>query len=513
MTIFPTSKPTENPTTEKIETLSPMTLSPESASSFAPSIVAPPTTGGTTAPSLDVSDPPESDAPSAPTSSPPPTALTSGPSKAPSFLLIPEVPVESNKLDTGAIIGICVAGTLVLYVLIAFVRFTNKAGKKDDEEFDLERQPVSDVAAKDMTGPSSPDSKEVGDSWSIGDVSEAQTNTSQDHLLPQSQIRSTAEPALGKFDEGDDWSESESTASSGAVLNLTAGSSLAAVGMASTFVAANAGLNESSASAGAECAPDTLESRGVLGAESLDNAVGGNEMALRAVGAVTTGALAAGAYAVTKDKISSSEEAEPQSPIGDTSSSNLDHLGNAIEAGNWGAVGAIAAILASSGHPAKIDQQPITSEDFSAKSDSRGSSTGPTLDRARANEIDKLVEAGDWQGVVLAAARFEADQTMDGESYSASASKSSYRSGSAQSSATPRSIATSAQSSTNIDSGRSQAEVKAEIEALVKRVVPEEADNVDEMLTQFKGREEGKMNSLKTRGTSLCFYFSRSPSL
>jgi hypothetical protein len=94
---------------------------------------------------------------------------------------------------------------------------------------------------------------------------------------------------------------------------------------------------------------------------------------------------------------------------------------------------------------------------------------------------------------VLAAARFEADQTMDGESYSASASRSSYRSGSAQSTATPKSLATSGQSSTNIGSGRSQAEIKAEVEALVRRVVPEEADNVDEMLTQFKGREEGML--------------------
>jgi hypothetical protein len=416
-----------------------------------------------------------------------------------------------DKLNVGAVIGICVGATLVLYVLIAFVYHAKKSRQKDDDEFDLERQAVSDEAANDMMTPASPDSKEASDSWSLDDASEAQTesNTSQDHLLPENQIRSTAEPALGNFDEEEDWSESDinssaydsSTVSSGPAQNLTAGSTLAAVGMASTFVAANATfgspgpLNESEATAGTDSGADTsgdIGSRRVLGAESSGNGgiSHGTAAALGAAAVVTAGALAAGAYAATKDKSSSSEDAEPQAP------SNLDELDSAIEAGNWGAVGAIAAILASSGYPPKKGPRSaasIKSEDSSARSGSRDSSNGPTLDQARATEIDKLVEAGDWQGVVLAAARFEADQTMDGESYSASASKSSYRSGSAQSSATPRSMATSGQSSTNIGSGRSQAEIKAEIEALVRRVVPEEADNVDEMLTQFKGREEGKI--------------------
>jgi hypothetical protein len=362
-----------------------------------------------------------------------------------------------------------------------------------------------------MMGPASPsDSKnDASDSWSLDDASEAQTegNTSQDHLLPASQMRSTQDPALGNLDEDEEWSDSDvndstfdsSTVGSGPAQNLTAGSSLAAVGMASTFVATNA-----AGSSGALDEPEATgtggtaesDSRGLIGAESSDNG-GMSAGAAAAIGAagIMTGALAAGAYAATKDKSSSSEEAEPQARAVHTSASNLDELDSAIEAGNWGAVGAIAAILASSGYPAKKEPRSATSiksEDSSAISGSRDSSTGPTLDQARATEIDKLVEAGDWQGVVLAAARFEADQTMDGESYSASASKSSYRSGSAQSSATPRSLATSGQSSTNIGSGRSQAEIKAEIEALVRRVVPEEADNVDEMLTQFKGREEGK---------------------
>ena len=421
------------------------------------------------------------------------------------------IPGES-KLDTPAIIGICVGGTFLLYVLIAMFYHAGKRRQKSDEEFDLERQVGSDTVEKDLKGPSSQD---ASDSWSLDDASEAQTKSysSQDHLLPEHQMRSTAEPMLGNLEEEEDWSESDvndstfdsGTLSSGPAHNLSAGSTLAAVGMASTFVAANSGvgspedLNESRGTDATDASGD------VLGAESSDKGGMGVGTAA-AIGAVTAGALAAGAYAATKDN-SSSEEAAPQKRATDTSQSNLDELDSAIEAGNWGAVGAIAAILASSGYPGKKEPRSassIKSEDSSAKSGSRDSSNGPTLDQARATEIDKLVEAGDWQGVVLAAARFEADQTMDGESYSASASKSSYRSGSAQSSATPRSIATSGQSSTNIGSGRSQAEIKAEIEALVRRVVPEEADNVDEMLTQFKGREEGAYDFLEI----LCSYFA-----
>jgi len=41
-------------------------------------------------------------------------------------------------------------------------------------------------------------------------------------------------------------------------------------------------------------------------------------------------------------------------------------------------------------------------------------------------------------------------------------------------------------------------EVRSEVEALVRRVVPEEIDNVDEMMNQFKGREEELVETLRT---------------
>ena len=46
------------------------------------------------------------------------------------------------------------------------------------------------------------------------------------------------------------------------------------------------------------------------------------------------------------------------------------------------------------------------------------------------------------------------------------------------------------QSTNNISSQHGQVEIRAKAKALVIRVVPEEADTIDNMVTQFKGREE-----------------------
>jgi len=268
----------------------------------------------------------------------------------------------------------------------------------------------------------------------------------------------------------------------------------------SSFFSAASGA--SPASAGSEGGVGSAGAGGSSG-EGLSN------LATAGIGgavALTAGAIAAGAYMATKKEegedepeISEAESMEKESLL--TSNSQLDELDIAIEAGDWGHVGALAAVLAAEGRrtPPQGVKSPrsITSGD-GASSRSRGASTGQSMDRARAAEIDKLVEAGDWQGVVLAAARFEADQTMDGESHSAtSASRSSRWSGSGRSSAsgTQRSFGTTEHSSHG--AGRSQAEIRAEVEALVRRVVPEEADNIDEMLNQFKGREEELVETLR----------------
>jgi len=288
---------------------------------------------------------------------------------------------------------------------------------------------------------------------------------------------------------------------------LTASSPAApqAVPQAATAVVGGGGA----AGGAAAAAPMTLGEEGGISAG-----------AAAAMGVAGAGLVAAGAYAVTRGPQSPQESVS--SSAGDTSSityptrsapSAMDDLDNAIEAGNWGHVGALAAVLASQGHgshrrssptnAANISMTKSTDGDSTGNSGSRSSSSmvGASLDQARAVEIDKLVEAGDWQGVVLAAARFEADQTFDGESsFSASGtSQSSSRwTGSATSATTPRSMATTDRTSaSNLSSQRGQAEIRAEVEALVRRVVPEEADNIDEMMTQFKGREEELVETLR----------------
>jgi hypothetical protein len=221
------------------------------------------------------------------------------------------------------------------------------------------------------------------------------------------------------------------------------------------------------------------------------------------IGVAAAGVAAAGAYAATRRDSDKSAQESPSSKDSRASPSSskdssaassnpMDDLDSAIEAGNWGQVGALAAILASKGQSTPPARESSRSAAASKSQDS--STRDASIDRARAVEIDKLVDAGDWQGVVLAAARFEADQTFDGESYSAS--NSSRWTGSGASTKTG-SLATGDHSTSGVSNQRGQEEIRAEVEALVRRVVPEEADNINEMMTQFKGREEELVETLR----------------
>jgi hypothetical protein len=173
-------------------------------------------------------------------------------------------------------------------------------------------------------------------------------------------------------------------------------------------------------------------------------------------------------------------------------------LDSLIEAGDWAAVGATAALLA-----AASDSQSATSR---ASSRSRQSSENNSVDAARAAELDHLVDAGDWEGVVLAAAKFEAAEAAGGGSSSrgsrtaSSVDESSASGDSATGGATGSSPSASESVSGSDDPSKAKkrAEVREEVEALVRRVVPEEIDNVDEMMNQFKGREEELVETLRT---------------
>lgn len=161
-----------------------------------------------------------------------------------------------------------------------------------------------------------------------------------------------------------------------------------------------------------------------------------------------------------------------------------DDLDSAIEAGDWAAVGATAALLAATSD----------SQSFSSKSEqhtgtrSISGSSVSSLDVARAAELDHLVDAGDWEGVVLAAAKYEGDESKESLP-SASISGSESRSN-------PDTAV--ADSSISSSKGLKRKEYRVTVEDLVRRVVPEEIQNVDEMMLQFRGREDELIETLRT---------------
>lgn len=157
-----------------------------------------------------------------------------------------------------------------------------------------------------------------------------------------------------------------------------------------------------------------------------------------------------------------------------------DDLDSAIEAGDWAAVGATAALLA-----AASDSQSYSSR---SRGSTRGGSSISSLDAARAAELDHLVDAGDWEGVVVAAAKFESSE----ENSTSAASQTSRTAGSSGFSAASTTLSDSPSKAAKRD------EIREEVENLVRRVVPEEIDNVDEMMLQFKGREEELVETLRT---------------
>ncbi|KAL7554262.1 hypothetical protein ACHAWF_017698 [Thalassiosira exigua] len=155
-----------------------------------------------------------------------------------------------------------------------------------------------------------------------------------------------------------------------------------------------------------------------------------------------------------------------------------DDLNAAIEAGDWAMVGATAALLADSSlcsdHSLSGSERSDSLAEESKVSAVTSESSVTGDDRAR--ELDRMVEQGDWEGVVLAAAQFEGDRRGQEETVFSSSGASEG----------------SAERETRIK------DVRAEVERLVRRVVPDEIDNIDEMMVQFDGCEEELIETLCT---------------
>jgi len=168
-----------------------------------------------------------------------------------------------------------------------------------------------------------------------------------------------------------------------------------------------------------------------------------------------------------------------------------DDLDRLIEIGDWAAVGTTAAMLASQ----SSDSEYMSTRSQSSMSRTTNDSSRSSVNAARAAELDHLVDAGDWEGVVLAAAKFDRAASVEQSAKSGSPDNSSPDSGSSKSlgSGTFGSAGVS-----EISTDQKRAETRKEVEALVRRVVPEEIDNIDEMMEQFAGREEELVETLRT---------------
>jgi hypothetical protein len=137
-----------------------------------------------------------------------------------------------------------------------------------------------------------------------------------------------------------------------------------------------------------------------------------------------------------------------------------------------------------------------------------------SVDAARAAELDRLVDLEDWDGVVAAAAKFESQQDPRTVSDTGSGSQSVLRESQADDwqapsvhpeagvdPATGNKMAGEHHTSGPSESDsktQKRVEIRSEVETLVRRVVPEEIDNVDKMMKQYKGREDELLATLRT---------------
>jgi len=148
-----------------------------------------------------------------------------------------------------------------------------------------------------------------------------------------------------------------------------------------------------------------------------------------------------------------------------------------------------------------VDQTP-TSGNASRRSSSASSAALSDFSQME-DELDKLIEAGDWQAVVIAAAKFDAEGSYMGEDASRRSSTQASDANSYASvmdnSSTGRSASMGGKSVNTSASQRERLlEIRARVIQLVRDVVPEEVDNVDEMMLQFKGKEEDLLETLRT---------------
>merc|ERR1711957_860123 len=116
-------------------------------------------------------------------------------------------------------------------------------------------------------------------------------------------------------------------------------------------------------------------------------------------------------------------------------------------------------------------------------------------------ELEQLIEAGNWEALVAAGNRFDdAPMDLDSEGSPQLLSDISI----ATTNFMQQTLSISSHGSSSHDVGDLSSEeldttrIVTEIAKLLKNVVPDELENLDEMLLQFRGREEELLNTLLT---------------
>lgn len=163
-----------------------------------------------------------------------------------------------------------------------------------------------------------------------------------------------------------------------------------------------------------------------------------------------------------------------------------------------------SSVVSSTGWSSSAGIHSLTSNDLGITIDNSDHSS--PMDDSELNFptpqlLEELINSGDWAGVMQASARFDAgavvndDRSDSSFSTAGSTMTSTTDDGGEQTLILPSDIASGP--SENSAKVKTIEEIRQEVETLVRRVIPSESGNVDEMLYQFRGREEELVETLR----------------
>ncbi|EJK44858.1 hypothetical protein THAOC_36569, partial [Thalassiosira oceanica] len=198
-----------------------------------------------------------------------------------------------------------------------------------------------------------------------------------------------------------------------------------------------------------------------------------------------------------RTQLSTGSEMTDRSGLTEASERRSD-LEEAIKAGDWKSVGKTAALIAGNTDPYRDmdgDSGEFNASTFEDEDLNASSVSVSTTEHSQLREMEQLVEAGDWQAVMQVASRYETATASDAESLAGPDGESDGDSSREEGSRSPE---LSLQDASAASAAGSQSEYRAEIEDLLSKVMPDELENVDEMLQQFRGREDELLDTLRT---------------